>query len=67
MKATALREQTAEELKQLYEDTCREVADIRLKKGSGDSSQQPMRARTLRRDVARIRTVMRERELKSHV
>ena len=63
MKTSNLREQTDEELRQLDEDTRKELFDIKLKKGWGDGGEQPLRIRTLRRDVARIRTVIREREL----
>jgi large subunit ribosomal protein L29 len=65
MKASSLREQTEEELRQLREDTRRELLDIKLKRGWGESSEQPLRIRTLRRDLARIETVMTERERKT--
>jgi large subunit ribosomal protein L29 len=61
MKASELREQTDDELRELYRDTRHELFDLKVKKGLGDSSAQPLRIRTLRRDVARIKTVMRER------
>ena len=64
MKASNLREQTDDELLQLFEDTKKELFDVKLKKGWGDSAEQPLRIRTLRRDVARIKTTIRERELK---
>jgi ribosomal protein L29 len=62
MKAAGLREQTDDELRQHYEDTARELSDLRLKKGAGDSSEQPLKIRAVRRDMARILTVMQERD-----
>ena len=67
MKASKLKEQTDDELRQLSEDTQKELFDTKIKKGWGDSAEQPLRIRTLRRDVARIKTISRERELKKNV
>ena len=67
MKASTSREQTDDELRQLSDDTQKELFDVKIKKGWGDSAEQPLRIRTLRRDVARIKTMMRERELKKNV
>ena len=61
MKTTQLREQTDEELAQSLEDTQKELFELRVKKKTGDATEQPLRLRTLRRDVARIRTVLAER------
>ena len=66
MKAAKLRDQTIEELQQLLGDTRKELVELKVKRGLQDASQSPMRVRTLRRDVARIRTIMREREAKAH-
>lgn len=67
MKALKLREQSIEELQQLRNDTRKEILDIKMKKGTGDSSVgQPLRVRTLRRELARVETVIREQELKKH-
>ena len=62
MKASLLREQTDEELEQLLRESIREVYDLKVKKGIGDGSVQPLRIRTERRELARLKTVMRERE-----
>ena len=64
MKAMSLRDQSTDELRQVYEDTKKELFDLKVKKGAGDSSEQPLKVRTLRKDIARIKTVIRERELK---
>jgi large subunit ribosomal protein L29 len=61
MKASTIREQTSEELGQLLEDTQRELVDLNVKRGVQDSSEQPLRIRSLRRDVARIKTVLGEK------
>lgn len=61
MKAVKLREHTDDELQQLYQDTRKELFDLRVRKGTGDSSEQPLRIRVLRRDIARIETVLGER------
>ena len=61
MKAAKLREQTDEELMNLYRETARHITELKSKQGIGDASEQPLRARTLRRDLARILTVMNER------
>ncbi len=63
MKASSIREQTDEELMQLYRDTTKELFDIRAMKSMGGEGEQPLKIRLLRRDVARILTVMKEREL----
>lgn len=66
MKASSLRDCTADELSQMCEDTRREVLEFRAKRGIGDSSDQPMKIRTLRRNLARVITVMREREIRDN-
>ena len=62
MKAQNLREKTLEELRELYEETRSELFDFNLKSATGDGADQPLRKRTLRREVARINTVIRELE-----
>jgi len=62
MKAAQLREHTAAELDQLLEEAMQELFELRVKSGQGDASAPPLKRRTLRREVARIKTVMRERE-----
>lgn len=62
MKASLLREQTDEELGQLLREQTREVLDLKAKKGIGDGSVQPLKIRTARRELARVKTVIHERE-----
>lgn len=66
MKSVQYREQSDSELQQVLRETQGQLAAIRVKRTMGDSSEQPLRIRTLRRDLARIHTVIRERELKGH-
>jgi large subunit ribosomal protein L29 len=61
MKAAKLREQTVDELRQVHTDTARDIREFKGKRGLGDSSEQPLRIRALRRDLARVKTIMRER------
>ncbi|MGQ9660988.1 MAG: 50S ribosomal protein L29 [Kiritimatiellia bacterium] len=63
MKASKIREYTNEELENLLRETRQQIIDLRLKKKAA-SAEQPLRLHLLRRDLARIKTVMRERELK---
>ncbi len=63
MKATQLREQTADELGEAYDEARQALFDLQVRKDTGEAAEQPLKARTLRREVARIKTVMREREL----
>ena len=62
MKAAKFREQTTEELRESYEEARKELFDLQVKSTTGDNSIQPLRRRMVRREVARIKTVMRERE-----
>ena len=61
MKATDLRELSDAELTQKHEDVLKELTDLRLNQGRSDT-EQPMLVRTRRRELARIKTVMTERE-----
>lgn len=63
MKASTLRDRTVEELRHSYENSRKELFELRLGKSKADSSEQPLRIRALRRDIARIKTVMREKEV----
>ena len=66
MKAVKLREHSPEELRQIHDDTAREMRELKAKKGVGTTPEQPLRIRTLRRNVARIKTIMKERETAKH-
>lgn len=60
MKAIKLREMTGDELAQQLADSERELFNLRVRKSTGQV-EQPLRLRTLRRDVARIKTILKER------
>ena len=62
MKASLIREQTPEELDLLVSERERQLMELRANKGLGDESEQPLKIRSVRRELARIKTVIRERE-----
>lgn len=61
MKATELREKTAEELQEAYDETRQALFKLQVYQDTAEL-EQPLKIRTLRREVARIKTVMNERE-----
>ncbi|MDN5346956.1 MAG: large subunit ribosomal protein [Clostridia bacterium] len=63
MKAKEARELTTEELEQKVEDLKQELFSLRFQQATGQLDN-PMRLRQVRRDIARVKTVLRERELK---
>ena len=66
MKASKLREQSGEELRQLGIETRRNMAVFKAKRGTKDAAEQPMQIRTMRRELARILTVLREQGGETH-
>jgi len=62
VKAEELRDLTSEELAQKVADLKEELFNLRFQMATGQL-YNPMRLRAVRRDIARVRTVMREREL----
>ncbi len=63
MKAKHFREQSDDELKETYLDLTKKVFDAKVKKNIGETSVQPLEVRMQRRDLARIKTIMRERSI----
>lgn len=61
MKASELREQTVAELEQSERDLMRELWSLRMKNYT-NQLDDTARVRTLRRDIARIKTVLAERQ-----
>ena len=61
MKTSELRQLQAEELTQRLRETTQELRDLQLKHRTGEGADKPLRIRTLRRDVARMQTIARER------
>ncbi len=66
MKVKQIRENTTEEILGQIKEAERELSGLKLKKNVSDGVTQPLKIRTLRRDVARMRTVIREREINSN-
>jgi large subunit ribosomal protein L29 len=60
MKSGELRELTNEELDQRCDDTRKELFNLRIQQSTGQI-EKATRIRVLRREVARILTVLRER------
>jgi len=62
MKANELRVQTNAELANLLDDAYQELFNLRFQKATGQLANTA-RAKQVRRDIARIKTILREREL----
>ncbi len=60
MKPSKLRELTPEELRRQLDDTQAELLNLQVRKATRQL-EQPSRIRLLRRELARIQTLMRER------
>ena len=60
MKTNALREMTDEELQEQYRESARELFNLRMQQATGQI-ENPLRIRHVRRDIARMKTVMQER------
>ena len=61
MKPSELRDLTKEELQQRCDDSRKELFNLRLQQSTGQM-EKSSRIRELRRDVARILTMMRQRD-----
>lgn len=62
MKGKEVRDLSAEELQRRLSDLKEELFNLRFQAATGQLDN-PMRMREVRRDIARVRTVQREREL----
>lgn len=62
MKASEIRDRSTEELLGLLDEKRQEMFELEVRKGVADEATNPLLARSVRRTVARIRTVMKERE-----
>lgn len=62
MKVFELREKSREELTDILNGLHKEVFNLRLRRGAQELPN-PLRLRSLRRDIARVKTVLREDEL----
>ena len=62
MKAEEVRELTDEELERKLAELKEELFNLRFQLATGQLDN-PMRVKAVRKDIARVKTVMREREL----
>ena len=62
MKASVLREYTDEELVQKYQELSEELFNLRFQLATGQI-EKVGRINTVRRDIARLKTIQRERQL----
>lgn len=66
MEASELRGKSPEEIDKVLRDLLREQFNLRMQKGTGQLAR-PSRLRQVRRDIARVRTVLAEREREAGV
>jgi large subunit ribosomal protein L29 len=66
MKAIELKEQTIEELETKLAEIKKSLFSLKLQKSTGQL-ENPLKIRNLRKDIARIKTMLREKELKIRV
>ncbi len=61
MKPDEIREMSVEDLKAKIDELTRERFNLRFRSAT-ESIENPMRFRSLRRDIARMQTILREKE-----
>jgi large subunit ribosomal protein L29 len=66
MKAKELREKTGQELQKELDELKQELFKLRFQLATNQLSN-PMGIKMVKRDIARIKTILRERELKINV
>ena len=59
MKATELRQKSQEELGTVLEELLKEQFNLRMQQGTGQLSR-PSRVKEVRKDIARVKTIMNE-------
>jgi large subunit ribosomal protein L29 len=64
MKVSELRESTVDELTKKEEDLRKELFNLRFQQATGEI-ENPMRIRTIRKDIARVLTVLTEKAAKN--
>lgn len=64
MKASKIREMSSQELQQKLMELKSELFNLRFQMATGQL-ENPMRVREVKKDIARIKTIIRERELKA--
>lgn len=63
MKANKLRDMTSQELSNKLNDLKAELFNLRFQLATGQL-ENPVRIRSVKKDIARVKTIIRERELK---
>jgi len=63
MKAIKIREETSEEIQARLAAARRELLGLKVKDAARNAGRAPLQVRFLRRDIARMLTVLREREI----
>lgn len=63
MRISEIKEQTKEELEAKLADIKKSIFNLKFQKATG-KLENPVKIRNLRKDVARIKTLLREKELK---
>lgn len=61
MRASEIRDLTGEESAQKLQELTEDLFRLRMRKGTGQVDN-PMQLRTLRRDIARLKTIQHEQE-----
>ena len=62
MKPSQIRDMTADEIRTQLATTRRELQDLKIKEAAKTAGRAPVKVRGLRRDVARLETILREKE-----
>jgi large subunit ribosomal protein L29 len=60
LKASAMREKSVEELRKDEDDLTTQIFKLRFQKSTGQA-ESPLRIRGVRRDLARVKTILREK------
>ena len=63
LKASALREKSVDELRKDEDDLITQIFKLRFQKSTGQA-ESPLRIRGVRRDLARVKTILREKAAK---
>jgi large subunit ribosomal protein L29 len=63
MKASKLHDMTSQELTNTLSDLKAELFNLRFQLATGQL-ENPMRIKSVKKDIARVKTILRERELK---
>ena len=64
MRASEIRELSSDEIRQKLDESTQELFNLRFQHAT-DQLENPMRVGHVRRDIARMKTVVKERELES--